>query len=105
MIKHKADSKDDDWVSESLLEKENIVLDYQDNLLSIRARQEQKTEEKDKEGRYIRRERSSRAYSRQFLIENVKEEEITASFENGVLTINLPKTDEKKTETKRIEIE
>lgn len=87
------------------LEKENITLDYKDNMLSIRARQEQEVDEKDKEGRYIRRERSSRAYARQFLIENVKEEEITANFDNGVLTINLPKTDEKKTETKRIEIE
>lgn len=87
------------------LDKENIDLDYKDNVLSIRAHQEVEEEEKDSEGRYIRRERSSRSYNRQFLIKNVNEDEIKADFENGVLTITLPKADEEKTERKQIEID
>lgn len=87
------------------LSKEDIKLDYTDNVLSIRAHQEMETEEKDTESNYIRRERSSRSYSRQFLLENVDAEAIKANFENGVLTLDLPKKEKDESETKRIEIE
>lgn len=87
------------------LRKEDIKLDYTDNILSISAHKETETEEKDTERNYIRRERSSRSYSRQFLIKNVDEGAITANFENGVLTIDLPKKEKDDSETKRIEIE
>lgn len=87
------------------LGKEDIKLDYTDNILSISAHKETETEEKDTERNYIRRERSSRSYSRQFLIKNVDEGAITANFENGVLTIDLPKKEKDDSETKRIEIE
>lgn len=87
------------------LKKEDIQLDYTDNVLSISAHQETETEEKDEEKNYIRRERSSRSYSRQFLIKNVDESAITASFENGVLMVGLPKKEKDDPKTKRIEIE
>ena len=86
------------------LDKENIDLHYENNVLSIHAQQERE-EEKHEEGKYIRRERSSRSYSRQFLIENVAEDEIQASFENGVLTVNLPKREKEETNKKRIDID
>lgn len=87
------------------LTKDDIKLDYTDNVLSINAHLETETEEKDEKRNYIRRERSSRSYSRQFLIKNVDDSAITASFENGVLMIDLPKKEEDDSETKRIEIE
>ncbi len=87
------------------LTKEDIQLDYTNNVLSISAHQETNKEEKDDEGNYIRRERSSRSYSRQFLIKNVDEDAIKASFENGVLTVDLPKKEEDTPETKKIEIQ
>lgn len=87
------------------LTKEDIKLDYADNILSINAHKETETEEKDTEKNYIRRERSSRSYSRQFLIKNVDEGAITANFENGVLMIDLPKKEKEDSETKRIEIQ
>lgn len=87
------------------LDKENIDLNYENNVLSIRAHQEREEEEKHEEGNYIRRERSTRSYSRQFLIENVDEEKIGASFENGVLTIDLPKKERETESRKRIEID
>lgn len=86
------------------LDKENIELNYENSVLSIGAHQEQETEEKHEEGNYIRRERSSRSYNRQFLIENVVEEEIEATFENGVLTVHLPKREKEETDRKRIDI-
>lgn len=87
------------------LTKEDIKLDYTDNVLSISAHRETETEEKDEKKNYIRRERSSRSYSRQFLIKNVDESAIAASFENGVLMIDLPKKEKDRSKTNRIEIE
>ena len=52
--------------------------------------------EKDEEGNYIRRERSSRSYKRQFLIKDINQENIKATFENGVLTVDLPKKEQEE---------
>jgi len=87
------------------LTKEDIQLDYSNNVLSIRAEQEVDTEEKDDESNYVRRERSSRSYARQFLIKDIDEDNITAKFENGVLTVDLPKKDGSDQETKKIDIQ
>lgn len=87
------------------LTKEDIKLDYADNVLSISAHKETESEEKDENKNYIRRERSSRSYSRQFLIKNVDETEINASFENGVLIVDLPKKEKDDSKTNRIEID
>ena len=87
------------------LAKEDIELDYSNDVLSIRAHKEMSTEEKDDESNYIRRERSSRSYNRQFLIKHVDEENITAEFNNGVLKVQLPKTENDGKDTKKIEIQ
>ena len=62
---------------------------------------------KDKEGRYIRRERYSGSMSRSFYVgSRITEPDIHAKYENGILTLNIPKEDEKAIEKKRfIEIE
>lgn len=87
------------------MSKDSIQLKYEDNVLSIGATQEESKDEKDDKGNYIRRERSTKSYSRQFLLKNVNEEEINASFENGVLTVTLPKKDSDETTPKQIEIQ
>ncbi|MER2064155.1 MAG: Hsp20/alpha crystallin family protein [Alkalibacterium sp.] len=87
------------------MDKENIELDYHDNILSISAMQESETNEEDKERNYIRRERSSRSFSRQFLIRDVDEDNISARFNNGVLEVKLPKKASDKPENKRIDIQ
>lgn len=84
--------------------KDAIQLKYEDNVLSIGATQETSKDEKDDEGNYIRRERSTKSYSRQFLLKNVKEEGIDAAFENGILTVTLPKKVSDETAPKQIEI-
>lgn len=87
------------------MSKENIELDYHDNVLSISGKQESETNEEDEERNYIRRERSSRSFSRQFLIRDIDEDNISARFDNGVLEIKLPKKEFEKPETKRIDIQ
>lgn len=84
--------------------KDAIQLKYEDNVLSIGATQETSKDEKDDEGNYIRRERSTKSYSRQFLLKNVKEEDIVANFENGILKVTLPKKAADETTPKQIEI-
>ncbi len=54
---------------------------------------------------YIRKERRSGSYSRSFYVENVMEDKITAKFENGVLSMVLPKKDEGIRKDSRIEIQ
>lgn len=87
------------------LNKNDIQLDYSNNVLSIRAQQQMSTEERDDESNYICRERSSRSYNRQFLIKDVDENNITAKFENGVLKVNLPKKEADDKQTKKIDIQ
>lgn len=88
------------------VEKDNINIDYNDNVLTIQADQSHSTDIEDKDaGQYIRRERSHQSFSRTFVIPNIIAEDIKARFDNGVLTIHLPKKDESKNLSHQIEIE
>lgn len=74
----------------------------------ITATANSKTDEKDKAGKYIRRERYSGSMSRSFYVgDGVSQEDIKAKFENGVLTLDVPKKEEKPAveEKKTIAIE
>lgn len=73
--------------------KDQISLDIEDNVLTIKAHKEQSSEEK---GRYTRKEFISSSYSRSFqlpekLIDNDK---VGAKLEHGILYIDLPKKKE-----------
>lgn len=87
------------------LTKEDIQLDYHNNVLSIGAQREEGKDETDEKGNYIRRERSVRSYSRQFILKDVNEEGVTAKFDNGVLTIQLPKKEVGDSTRNKIEIQ
>ncbi|GAB7094606.1 Hsp20/alpha crystallin family protein [Halolamina litorea] len=72
---------------------EDIDVSVTDRQLSIAAEHSETTE--DEETEYYRRERSQRAVSRTVpLPTDVEEREANASYENGVLTVTLPKADE-----------
>ena len=61
--------------------------------------------EKNSNGKYIRRERYYGSTSRSFYVgDNVTEKDIEAKLENGVLTLNVKKQEEKKPEKRYIEI-
>ncbi len=88
--------------------KEDISLTLSDGYLNIAAQKGLGKEEKNKEGKLIRQERYSGSMARSFYVgEGVKEEDIGAKFENGVLRITVPKKEEKKAvpEHKTIAIE
>ena len=84
------------------LSKEDVKVTINDeNVLQIRG--EKKYEEKKDGESYVRMERSFGEFTRSFLLpDNVKEDEIKAKFENGVLEIALQKLEPAK--PKEIEV-
>ncbi len=73
------------------INKEDIKVTYANDTLTIRAKHTANNEEKDDDGHYLRRERTSSTYGRSFAMKDIDEENIKATFENGVLTLELPK--------------
>ncbi len=86
--------------------KEDISLSYDNDVLTLSARHEANKEEQDEQKNYIRKERVSRSFCRQFHVGNIQKNDIQASFKDGVLTITLPKETPKEIEAaKTIEIQ
>lgn len=73
----------------------NINLENDTLTVSAKIESEHTTESKDKN--YTRREYKSRSFSRAFYLpEQIKETDIDASFENGILSLTLPKSEKAK---------
>jgi HSP20 family protein len=73
-------------------DEKGIEIHVDSGSLSIESRQEETKEDKKNEGTYILRERRLNAFSRSFkLPENVDSENISASFKNGILTLEIRK--------------
>lgn len=84
----------------------SVSIDSESNLVIEMAQKEMRTEAA-KEKRYLRREFGSLQFKRMLsLPENVKKEQISATVENGILNILLPKysEQEKQALSQRIEI-
>lgn len=82
--------------------KEDVHAELNNGYLTISASKNENRDEKDEKGNYIRRERYSGSCSRSFYVgENVKQEDIHAKFEDGVLKLVVPKEDKKKVEEKK----
>ena len=87
--------------------KDEIRLELENGTLTVHAAKDLEKEQKNKAGKVIRQERFSGAMQRSFYVgEALTEEDIGAKFENGVLSLTLPKKDAKKLpEHRHIEIE
>ena len=85
--------------------KEDIKIDMTDGYLTIAASTENENNE-EKKGTYVRKERYFGKCSRSFYVgDNISEEDITATFKNGILTLEIPKVVKKELpEKKYIEI-
>ena len=71
--------------------KEDIELNVDNDILTISAERHSEHEDKDTAGKYIRCERSYGKYSRSFDVSAIDSEKITATYENGVLALDMPK--------------
>lgn len=80
-------------------DKSDIKAQLKDGYLTITAQKNTSKEDKDEKGNYIKRERYCGKCSRSFYVgENLKEEDIKASFNNGMLKLTFPKEVGKKEE-------
>ncbi len=86
------------------MSKDDIKITVEDNILRIHGQKKLEREEKGKS--YYVVERSHGSFERAFrLPEYVEPEKITAKFENGVLTITLPKKEGEKKKVIDVKIE
>ena len=86
--------------------KDEINIEVKDGYLTVSAEKGLDKKEEDKKGRVIRQERYAGVCSRSFYVGDVKPEEVKAKYEAGVLSLTLPKEEEKKLASgSRVEIE
>jgi len=84
------------------VKKEEISIDMRDGTLTVFVTREENKEDKSKN--YIHKERSYCSMSRSIYLHDAEEENIKAKFENGTLSILVPKS-EKKASRRNIVIE
>ena len=99
LIKTDIHETDNEYLVEAELpgiSKDNIQVTYEDGVLTISGQQQIDTVDEDKKGKLIRSERSLTSVRRQYLLENVKEDEIKASYSDGILKVTLPKDSNKE---------
>lgn len=90
--------RDDDYVVKLELpgvKKSEVKITIEDNLLTVSGEKKQESELKEKE--HYRVERSYGAFRRSFTLPSTIEgDKIEAAYEDGILTISLPKAEESK---------
>ena len=98
--------KDGQYILEADLpgfRKEDISVDIDKDCLTITA--EHKSEEKEENAdSYIRRERYYGSYTRSFNVKGIDTEAITAAYNDGVLTLTMPKKEPEVPAARRLEI-
>ncbi len=85
------------------LDKKEIGIDLKDGYLNIAVQKEEKQNEGKKEN-YIHRERSF-SCRRSYYVGDVQKEDIKAKYENGILTVTIPKESPARPQEHKIEIE
>lgn len=71
--------------------KDEVSVELRDGNLTVSASKGLNKDEQDKEDRYIRRERYTGSCSRSFYVGDLRKEDISARFEDGILKLTLPK--------------
>ena len=83
--------------------KEEITLSLENGYLTVNAAKGLDKDEKDKKGKLIRQERYAGSLQRSFYVgDSLTETDITARFENGVLSLCVPKQEARKVPEKKV---
>ncbi len=83
--------------------KEDVKVSLYNGNLTIEASRSNSNDEKDTKGNVIRQERYSGSCSRAFYVgKSVHDSDIHASFDNGVLKIDIPTEQQKEVEEKKL---
>ncbi|MGX5378111.1 Hsp20/alpha crystallin family protein [Ligilactobacillus sp. LYQ135] len=86
------------------VDKKDIAVNFKDDVLTIDAKRESFSDDDDKKGNVIASERDYGTYSRSYRLPKVDSKKISAKYEDGVLTVILPKTKEEIDSNHSIEI-
>lgn len=84
--------------------KEDISVDLDRDSVTIRAERHSEFEDKDKKNSFVRCERSFGSFERSFSTGGIDTEKMKATFEDGVLKLNMPKQKESPATSRRLEI-
>jgi HSP20 family protein len=86
------------------MEKKDFKVELEHDTLIVSAQKENKVEEKTEDGKYSRREFSYQSFTRSFNLpkDMVKEDDISASYKDGILHITVPKKEASKTWLKKL---
>ncbi len=84
------------------VKKSDINLSYENQYLTISGRRDETHEVKDES--YAHKERRRGQFQRNIYVDNVMEDQIDAKFNDGVLTVTLPKRDKSKKQPGNIQI-
>ena len=77
--------------------KEDVKIQLKNGYLNFQATREEKKDEKDDKGKYVRRKRYTGTCNRSFYVgSSIKHEDIHAKYENGILHVTFPKEETKK---------
>ena len=98
----------DDWMDFSFPDVDKVLYGkHAKNVMKTDVKETDKEEKEEKDGKYIRKERYSGAMSRSFYVgDELKQEDIKAKYQDGILKLSVPKKEQKKVETtKHIAIE
>ncbi|MBR6891378.1 MAG: Hsp20/alpha crystallin family protein [Clostridia bacterium] len=83
--------------------KEDLNLELQNGYLTVTATKGLNKDETTKKGRLIRQERYAGTMQRSFYVgDALTEQDITAKLEHGVLSLSIPKKDERKLPEKKV---
>ena len=94
---HEKDGQYDMDIDLPGFKKEDIKVELHDGYLQVSAVKGLNEEEKDEKGKLIRQERYSGSMQRSFYVgDSIKQEDVKAKFEQGVLKLSFPKEGEKK---------
>jgi len=85
--------------------KEDIDIEIAGDTMTVKAERHSDFEDKDKKNNYLRIERSYGSYTRTFDIAGIEAGAVKAKYDNGVLTITLPKKAANEPDARKLEIE
>lgn len=87
------------------VDKKDIALNFKDDVLTVDAKRDSFSDESDPKGNIITSERDYGTYSRSYRLPQVDGKAISAKYEDGVLTVTLPKTKEEIDKNHNIQID